>query len=155
MSKTEKEATEIMDTGGSVADQDLEKQIVEDNATLEDTGINAAAAAAEDSSKISFFAKYLSVWIFLAMFLGTTVGALVPSIPDALEKATVSMDPRFCARLVHGLPNDARRQMGGHSGRPQTSRGSTVDDLYQLGRSAIPHVWISGSLLSAYLQQHS
>jgi ACR3 family arsenite transporter len=32
----------------------------------------------------------LTVWVALAMILGTTLGALVPSIPKALEKATVS-----------------------------------------------------------------
>ena len=40
--------------------------------------------------KISFFAKYLTVWIAFAMGIGTALGALFPSIPDTLEKATVS-----------------------------------------------------------------
>jgi ACR3 family arsenite transporter len=40
--------------------------------------------------KINLFAKYLTVWIALAMIVGTAIGALVPSIPDALEKATIS-----------------------------------------------------------------
>ena len=78
--------------------------IVESGECSRRTGPNnetaAAAAAAEvasdDSSvaasttKIDFFAKYLTVWVALAMILGTTIGALVPSIPNALEKATVS-----------------------------------------------------------------
>jgi ACR3 family arsenite transporter len=40
--------------------------------------------------KMSFFAKYLTVWIALAMGVGTALGALFPVIPQALEKATVS-----------------------------------------------------------------
>ena len=44
----------------------------------------------DDPPKLDFFSKYLTVWIFLAMVLGTTLGALVPAIPEALEKATVS-----------------------------------------------------------------
>ena len=50
----------------------------------------AVSSNAEDTPQIDFFTKYLTVWIALAMLLGTTLGALVPSIPDALEKATVA-----------------------------------------------------------------
>ncbi|KAG7359451.1 arsenic transporter [Nitzschia inconspicua] len=39
---------------------------------------------------MDIFAKYLTVWVGLAMILGTAIGALVPSIPQALERATVS-----------------------------------------------------------------
>ena len=49
-----------------------------------------STGATESGGKIGFFAKYLTVWIALAMILGTTIGALVPSIPKALDKATVS-----------------------------------------------------------------
>ncbi|CAB9524687.1 arsenical-resistance protein [Seminavis robusta] len=47
------------------------------------------AANVNEEPKISFFAKYLTIWIALAMILGTLLGSLVPSIPKALEKATV------------------------------------------------------------------
>lgn len=39
---------------------------------------------------IGFFAKYLTVWVGMAMILGTAIGALAPSVPKALEKATVA-----------------------------------------------------------------
>jgi arsenite transporter len=39
---------------------------------------------------MSFFAKYLTIWIALAMGLGTALGAFFPAIPQALEKATVA-----------------------------------------------------------------
>ena len=59
---------------------------------------NLTASADTDTDELprdttphmSFFAKYLTIWIALAMGLGTLIGALVPSIPEALEKATVS-----------------------------------------------------------------
>mmetsp|Transcript_12496 Transcript_12496/g.23446 ORF Transcript_12496/g.23446 Transcript_12496/m.23446 type:complete len:412 (-) Transcript_12496:1806-3041(-) len=41
-------------------------------------------------AQIGFFAKYLTIWIALSMLVGTTVGALLPSVPTALEKATIS-----------------------------------------------------------------
>ena len=49
-----------------------------------------ASAEEEDTPHMSFFAKYLTIWIALAMLVGTAIGALVPSVPEALEKATVS-----------------------------------------------------------------
>lgn len=49
----------------------------------EDTSITKPA-------QIGFFAKYLTIWIALSMLVGTTVGALLPSVPTALEKATIS-----------------------------------------------------------------
>eukprot|EP00977_Amphora_coffeiformis_P020296 scaffold8050_cov180-Amphora_coffeaeformis.AAC.3 len=52
--------------------------------------VEGSSSAASESKQISFFAKYLTVWVALAMLLGTMVGAWVPSIPEALEKATVS-----------------------------------------------------------------
>ncbi len=39
---------------------------------------------------ISFFAKYLTVWVAIAMGVGTLIGAFAPAVPDALEKATVA-----------------------------------------------------------------
>lgn len=42
------------------------------------------------SEKISFFAKYLTVWVAIAMGVGTLIGTLAPAVPDALEKATVA-----------------------------------------------------------------
>lgn len=42
-----------------------------------------------EPARLSFFARYLSLWIFLGMLIGTTIGALVPAIPDALAKATI------------------------------------------------------------------
>lgn len=42
------------------------------------------------SAKMDVFEKYLTIWIALSMIIGTTVGALLPSVPRVLEKATVS-----------------------------------------------------------------
>lgn len=39
--------------------------------------------------EIGFFAKYLTIWVGLAILVGTTIGSLVPSLPETLEKATV------------------------------------------------------------------
>ncbi len=36
------------------------------------------------------FERWLTLWVLLCMIVGTTFGALVPSIPEALEKATVA-----------------------------------------------------------------
>jgi arsenite transporter len=49
-----------------------------------------AAQNHDKPPQMSFFAKYLTIWIALAMLIGTVIGALVPAIPEALEKATVS-----------------------------------------------------------------
>ena len=48
------------------------------------------SAEEQETPHISFFAKYLTIWIALAMLVGTVIGALVPSVPETLEKATVS-----------------------------------------------------------------
>jgi arsenite transporter len=48
---------------------------------------NETTAAA--TQPLGFFERWLTVWVLLAMGLGTLLGALVPSIPAALEKATV------------------------------------------------------------------
>ena len=56
----------------------------------ESPSLSEPEAEERSSPQISFFAKYLTVWVALAMIVGTTIGALVPSIPDALEKATVA-----------------------------------------------------------------
>jgi hypothetical protein len=39
--------------------------------------------------KLGCFAKWLTLWILLAMAIGTTIGAVVPSIPEKLQQATV------------------------------------------------------------------
>jgi hypothetical protein len=39
--------------------------------------------------KLGCFARWLTLWILLAMAIGTTIGALVPSIPKQLQQATV------------------------------------------------------------------
>ena len=57
---------------------------------LESPSLSEAEAEEGSSPKISFFAKYLTLWVALAMIIGTTIGALVPSIPEALEKATIA-----------------------------------------------------------------
>ena len=41
-------------------------------------------------NKIGFFAKYLTVWVAIAMFIGTLIGSLFPSVPETIEKATVA-----------------------------------------------------------------
>ncbi|EEI26909.1 ACR3 family arsenite efflux transporter [Corynebacterium glucuronolyticum] len=39
---------------------------------------------------MDFFHKYLSVWVLLCMLAGVALGALVPAVPDALGRLTVS-----------------------------------------------------------------
>ncbi len=40
----------------------------------------------EDTRKISFFDKYLTVWVILCMVIGVSIGELLPSIPSFLSK---------------------------------------------------------------------
>lgn len=62
-------------------------QVAEHGLSSRDSTLSSTSTA--EAPRISFFAKYLTLWILLAMALGTTLGALVPGIPDTLEKATV------------------------------------------------------------------
>ena len=40
----------------------------------------------EKEKSISFFEKYLTIWVFLCMVTGILIGKFLPSIPDFLEK---------------------------------------------------------------------
>lgn len=42
------------------------------------------------SKSLGWFTKLLAVWVFLCIVLGTVVGAAIPAIPNALQKATIS-----------------------------------------------------------------
>lgn len=55
----------------------------------EELVLPAHEASAAATQPLGFFEKWLTLWVFLAMVLGTLIGALVPPIPAALEKATV------------------------------------------------------------------
>src|SRR5450756_1865711 len=39
--------------------------------------------------RLSFINEFLTLWIFLAMFLGLAIGYLVPGVPDALNQLSV------------------------------------------------------------------
>lgn len=39
-----------------------------------------------EKSKISFFDKYLTVWVFLCMMIGVAIGKLLPAIPEFLNR---------------------------------------------------------------------
>ena len=41
-----------------------------------------------DKPHIGCFEKWLTLWVFLCMVIGTVFGVFIPSIPEALEKAT-------------------------------------------------------------------
>ncbi|MGD1060969.1 MAG: ACR3 family arsenite efflux transporter [Methanomassiliicoccales archaeon] len=43
----------------------------------------------EDEKRLSFLNRYLTVWIFLAIFIGILLGAFVPGIAEALNGLTV------------------------------------------------------------------
>lgn len=61
-----------------------------------DMNNNAGNTASTDSQndasppRMGVFERFLSLWVFLAMVIGTTIGSTVPSVPEALEKATFS-----------------------------------------------------------------
>ncbi|CAK4625428.1 hypothetical protein LEN26_016700 [Aphanomyces euteiches] len=48
------------------------------------------APSKDKPEAMNLFSKYLSVWVFAAMVVGVLLGYYVPSIPTALDKATVS-----------------------------------------------------------------
>src|SRR5450756_1248754 len=39
--------------------------------------------------RLSFINEFLTLWIFLAMFLGLAIGYFVPGVPDALNQLSV------------------------------------------------------------------
>jgi len=49
----------------------------------------SGASEAPAKKKLSFLNKYLTVWIFLAIFIGVGLGAAVPGIADGLNKLSV------------------------------------------------------------------
>jgi ACR3 family arsenite transporter len=52
--------------------------------------VNAAVEAKTDSTEgISFFEKYLTVWVLICMVIGTLIGYFQPSIVDSLKEAEV------------------------------------------------------------------
>lgn len=44
----------------------------------------------ERSSHLGCFERWLTLWVLLSMVIGTVVGATIPSVPAALEQATVA-----------------------------------------------------------------
>jgi arsenite transporter len=67
---------------------DCQQDVTTDVAGVPEEDLDHEASADVDQP-LGFFARWLTLWVFLAMVLGTLIGALVPSIPAALEKATV------------------------------------------------------------------
>ncbi|MDW5564334.1 MAG: ACR3 family arsenite efflux transporter [Methanomassiliicoccus sp.] len=47
------------------------------------------SSASTGTKRLSFLNRYLTVWIFAAMGLGIVLGALIPELADALNKASV------------------------------------------------------------------
>lgn len=41
------------------------------------------------TKKLSFLNRYLTLWIFLAMFIGVALGAVVPGIADFLDSLSI------------------------------------------------------------------
>ena len=68
---------EVMESGGCRVD------LLELDGKPTDTTIDAPP-------HMGCFERYLTVWVFLCMLVGTVLGASFPSIPEALEKATVA-----------------------------------------------------------------
>ncbi|EQC35005.1 arsenical-resistance protein [Saprolegnia diclina VS20] len=56
-----------------------------------------------DVSKMSLFERYLTLWVFLAMVVGVLIGYYVPSIPEGLDKATISDVSVPIAVLLWGI----------------------------------------------------
>ena len=51
--------------------------------------MTSSDAKSKQRKKLSFLSKYLTVWIFLAIFLGVGLGAAFPGIADGLTKLSI------------------------------------------------------------------
>ena len=47
----------------------------------------SSSSSSPSTSKISFFEKYLTIWVLLCMIIGSLIGYYVPSVVDALAQA--------------------------------------------------------------------
>lgn len=62
---------------------------------MESDGCHASVVQEVNSDEtgqphLGCFERWLTLWVFLCMIIGTLFGAFIPSIPDALEKATIA-----------------------------------------------------------------
>jgi ACR3 family arsenite transporter len=55
-----------------------------------DNDLALADTDGEKSGHLGCFERWLTLWVLLAMVIGTVIGATIPSVPAALEKATVA-----------------------------------------------------------------
>jgi len=121
-----------------------------------------ANEASENSSlspqqQLGCFERWLTIWILIAMILGTAIGALVPAIPDALEQATVAsiwlpgviLVWLMIYPMMLGIRWNNIREIGHHN---------------KLGRAAFPHVdspcslssvWTRRAILRGNLRKHT
>lgn len=51
--------------------------------------VRESSPAPKGPKKLSFLNRYLTVWIFAAMFLGVALGVLIPGLADALNNASI------------------------------------------------------------------
>src|SRR4051812_38661481 len=54
------------------------------------TDVTPTPPGTASNGGLGCFARYLSLWVALAMVAGTTIGTLWPSVADALARATVA-----------------------------------------------------------------
>ena len=78
---------EVVASGNGADIKQCSPDVVENGSCTHSLEMESATAP---TPGISFFAKYLTVWVILAMIGGTAIGALAPSVPQALEKATLA-----------------------------------------------------------------
>ena len=56
----------------------------------------------ETNAGISFFQRYLTVWVFLCMVAGVLLGYIAPALPATLDQFTYARVKSICVLLANG-----------------------------------------------------